>query len=124
MVVTKANHAPTIYLGLRERFFSSDDAFVDDALKRNHALLNKPMYRILIRLLTRSRAAKGASVAYSQRHRGTELTVTSRTGHWEVNIKHPPHLVPPILGRCYATAMRAALECQRLHERLLRAHLV
>lgn len=57
-------HATTIYLGLRERLFSSDDAFVADALRRNHTLLNKPMYRILMRLLSRSRVAKGASVAY------------------------------------------------------------
>lgn len=103
-------HATTIYFGLRERFFSSDDAFVADALERNRTLLNKPMYRILMRLLSRSRAAKGASVAYSQMHRGTELSVVSNDGHWEVSIVHPPHLVPPLLGRCYATALRAALE--------------
>lgn len=108
-------HATTIYLGLRERFFSSDDAFVADALERNHALLSKPMYRILLRLLTRSRAAKGASVAYSQMHRGTELIVAAREDHWAVDIEHPPHLVPPILGRCYATAMRAALEVKGFH---------
>lgn len=103
-------HATTIYFGLRERFFSSDDAFVADALERNRTLLNKPMYRILMRLLSRNRAAKGASVAYSQMHRGTELSVVSTDGHWEVSIVHPPHLVPPLLGRCYATALRAALE--------------
>ncbi len=109
-------HATTIYLGLRERFFSSDDAFVADALERNHALLNKPMYRILMRLLSRSRAAKGASLAYSQMHRGTELIVVAGDNHWEVNLEHPPHLVPPLLGRCYATAMRAALEVKGYHK--------
>ncbi len=103
-------HATTIYLGLRERFFSSDDAFVADALQRNRALLDKPMYRILLRLLSRSRAAKGASVAYTQMHRGTELIVIAKDDYWEVTLEHPPHLVPPLLGRCYATAMRAALE--------------
>jgi len=103
-------HATTIYLGLRERFFSTDDAFVADALERNHALLGKPMYRILMRLLSRSRAAKGASVTYSQMHRGTELVVIEGDGHWKVSLEHPSHLVPPLLGRCYATAMRAALE--------------
>ena len=103
-------HATTIYLGLRERFFTSDDAFVADALGRNRTLLNKPMYRILMRLLSRNRAAKGASVAYSQMHRGTELSVVSNDAHWEVSIVHPPHWGPPLLGRCYATALRAALE--------------
>ena len=103
-------HATTVYLGLRERFFASDDAFVADALERNRTLLRKPMYRILMRLLTRSRAAKGASVAYSQMHRGTKLIAVSEDERWDVEIEHPPHLVPPILGRCYATAMRAALE--------------
>lgn len=105
-------HATTIYLGLRERFFSSDDAFVADALERNRTLLNKPMYRILMRLLSRDRAAKGASLTYSQMHRGTALVVDSSDGQWEVNIEHPAHLVPPLLGRCYATAMRAALEAK------------
>ncbi len=103
-------HATTVYLGLRERFFSSDDAFVADALERNRILLSKPMYRILMRLLSRDSAAKGASLAYSQMHRGTELSVTSEDNQWEVSMKHPPHLVPPIIGRCYATAMRAVLE--------------
>ncbi len=109
-------HATTIYLGLRERFFESDDAFVADALERNRALLSKPMYRILMRLLSRSRAAKGASVTYSQMHRGTELIVTSGSDHWDVTLEHPPHLVPPLLGRCYATAMRAALEVKGYHD--------
>ncbi|MGH1342406.1 MAG: hypothetical protein ACRBN8_12680 [Nannocystales bacterium] len=103
-------HATMVYLGLRERFFESDDAFVADALERNRTLVNKPMYRILLGLLSKSRAVKGASVTYSQLHRGTELIVVGGDDHWEVYIVHPPHLVPPILGRCYATAMRAALE--------------
>lgn len=103
-------HATTVYLALRELFFPSDDAFVADAHERNVQLLSKPMYRILMRFIGPDRAAKGAALAFSQMHRGVNLDVDSVDGAWVVRIDHPPHLVPELLCRCYATAVRAVLE--------------
>lgn len=103
-------HATTIYLSLRELFFSSDDAFVEDALDRNLQLLEKPMYRILMRVISRDRAAKGTALAFSQMHRGTEIDVESDGEGWLVVLRHPPYMIPELIGRCYATALRAALE--------------
>ena len=103
-------HATCIYLGLRELFFPDDDAFVEDALERNRALLLKPMYKILVRLLSPERAAKGTSMAFSQMHRGVMLEVEPLSDSWMVRLHHPTNIVPELLGRCYATAIRAALE--------------
>lgn len=103
-------HATCIYLGLRELFFPSDDTFVTDALHRNIRLLEKPMYRILMRVLTPARAAKGTALAFTQMHRGLELAVDPQPEAWFVTLTHPPHLVPELLARCYATALRAALQ--------------
>ncbi len=103
-------HATCIYLGLRELFFPSDDTFVTDALHRNIRLLEKPMYRILLRVLTPARVAKGTALAFTQMHRGLELAVDPQREGWLVTLTHPPHLVPELLARCYATALRAALQ--------------
>lgn len=103
-------HATCIYLALRELYFPSDDTFVADALQRNIRLLEKPMYKVLMRFLTPTRAAQGTALAFSQMHRGLELSVDPQADAWFVTLKHPPHLVPELLGRCYATALRAALE--------------
>lgn len=103
-------HATCIYLALRELFFPSDDTFVTDALHRNIRLLEKPMYKILLRVLTPTRAAKGTALAFSQMHRGLKLAVDPQPEAWLVTLTHPPALVPELLGRCYATALRAALE--------------
>ena len=103
-------HATCIYLALRELFFPSDEAFVADALERNRALLLKPIYKILVRLLSPSRAAKGTSMAFSQMHRGVTLEVEPLADSWVVTLHHPANLVPELLGRCYATAVRGALE--------------
>ena len=103
-------HATCIYLALRELFFPSDDAFVADALERNRALLQKPMYKVLLRLFSPERAAKGTAVAFSQMHRGVTLEVEALADAWIVRLRHPPNIVPELLGRCYATAVRGALE--------------
>lgn len=103
-------HATTIYLALRELFFRSDDAFVADALQRNARLLTRPMYRILLHMVSAERAAKGAAIAFSQMHRGISLEVDPKGDRWTVSLHHPAHLVPELLARCYATALRAALE--------------
>lgn len=103
-------HATCIYLALRELYFRSDDAFVEDALERNLRLLQNPMYRILMRVISRDRAAKSTALAFSQMHRGTDIDVERDADAWLVTLRHPPHMIPELLGRCYATATRATLE--------------
>ncbi|MCR9162433.1 MAG: hypothetical protein ACE37F_19650 [Nannocystaceae bacterium] len=103
-------HATCIYLAIRELFFPSDDAFVDDAFLRNVRLLEKPMYKILMRVVNPSRAAKGTAAVFSQMHRGLELSVDPKPEAWIATLTHPPLLLPDLLARCYATALRAALE--------------
>ncbi len=103
-------HATVVYLTLRELFFANDDAFVADALERNTALLRRPIYRVLMRLLSVTRAAQGPSIAYSQMHRGTDLIVKAEPHAWLVTLKHPPYLIPEVMARCYGTALRAAIQ--------------
>ncbi len=102
-------HAMVTYLTQRELFFDSDDAFVADALERNIKLFRRPIYRVLVRLISMSLAAQGPARVYSQMHRGTELAVIAAPNAWTVKLTHPPHLIPALLARCYGTAMRAAI---------------
>ncbi|MEM6294871.1 MAG: hypothetical protein AAGA54_26605 [Myxococcota bacterium] len=103
-------HATVVYLTLRELFFDSDDAFVADALARNHQLYRSPLYKFLLRALTARRITKSAPVAYGHMHRGTSLEVETDELPWRWTLHYPPNLVPELLGRCYATAMQAAIE--------------
>jgi hypothetical protein len=102
-------HAMTIYLTLREAFFISDGAFVEDAFERNRALFTRPMYRVLSRMLTAMRLAQGAALFYGQLHRGTTLDIQTGASTWLVSLRHPEFLIPELIGRCLGTAFRAAL---------------
>ncbi len=98
-------HATVVYLTLRELFFSSDDAFVHDARQRNTNLQCSPIYELLFRALATSRITRAAPAAYRQVHRGSTLEVSTEGRPWTWSLVLPPHLVPELLARCYATGV-------------------
>lgn len=107
-------HATSIYLACRDIAFESDDAFVDDAYLKNKRLLNSPLYRGLFYILTKERIVKMGASAFGIMHKGLELKTNTSARHIEEggewDIISPPHLVPPLIARCYGTALRAAAE--------------
>ena len=103
-------HAMVIYLQVRELFFDDDDAYVRDAKERNRKLLAGPLYRMVLSLLSAERIYKTSRRVFNLMHRGTDLTVDVSRTPWVWKAKFPANLVPELMGRCYATAVIAALE--------------
>ncbi len=103
-------HAVVVYLSLRELFFPTDEAFVEDSRERNHKLLANPMYNILVRALSVQRVGKSTPLIYNHMHQGTRLEVDAAQWPWIWSLTSPDHLVPSLLARCYATAIGAAIE--------------
>ncbi len=102
-------HATVVYLTLRELFFSSDDAFVRDAHTRNQQLLGGSRFGDPPRLSPANIEGKSRAL-FNQMHRGIGVEADVTRQPWTWRLTFPPHLVPPLLARCYATALAAGLE--------------
>ncbi|MFK8004163.1 MAG: hypothetical protein AB8H86_31650 [Polyangiales bacterium] len=103
-------HATVLYLTCRDLFFASEDAFVADVLQRNLRLLDGRIYRNLVRLFAPQRIANvGRSVFNTLLHDGLKVVSVDGTPLlWKLS--YPDHLVPKVIGRCYGTAIVAALK--------------
>ncbi|MCU0701793.1 MAG: serine/threonine protein kinase [Myxococcaceae bacterium] len=103
--------ATALYLGGAEACFTSDDAFVDFALQTNRKLLAGPLYGMLFRALGLRRVLQGATGRWEHLHRGSRLVMTELVdGRATMHLHTPANMVPPLLARCSATALHAALE--------------
>ena len=104
-------HATVVYLTMRDLFFDDDDAYVEAAYAKNSKLLRGPLYRVLTTLFSWQRISSLGGSVFARMHRGIESTaevVGDRGLRWRLD--YPEHLVPPLIGRCYVTALVAALE--------------
>lgn len=93
------------------RYFGGDDlpGFDEWICTRNAALFRKPLYRVLIALLSPERLLVGASKRWAAFHRGTTLTLLDHTPvSANVKIEFPPHLYNAELLHGFAAGMRAA----------------
>ena len=103
--------ATATYLACADLCFASDDAYVQFAYRANRKLITGPLYLILFHLLGPRRICTGAAARWEQMHRGSTLSqveVTNSTFH--LSLQTPEHHVPPLIARCYGTAIQAALE--------------
>ena len=102
--------ATAIYLTLRDVAFPDDDAYVQAAFEKNSRVLQHPLYRVLLRLMSAQRLQRTGAGIFARMHRGITSRAERRpSGDFWV-IDYPPHLVPELIARCYATAVQAALE--------------
>lgn len=102
--------ATVIYLTCLDVFFDSDEAFLADILERNRQVLDSRLYRGLTKFFTPGRIAKMGSMVFNTLHHdGLRMVSADGTPFlWE--LRYAPYLVPEILGRCYATAIVAAMK--------------
>ncbi len=103
-------HAHVVYLALRDQYFATDADFIAESFSRNRALFQRPIYRVLLRMLSAIRIGQGAALMHAQLHRGTSLDVSPTDDRWTVTLRHPAHLIPELIGHCYGTSFRAVLE--------------
>ncbi|MFK7990756.1 MAG: hypothetical protein AB8I08_32345 [Sandaracinaceae bacterium] len=102
-------HLNAVMLARRAVFFDSDEAFVEDAAKRNRQLIESPLYRMLIKFFSTERVGAMGRTVFHQMHDGIELEIHPGTPmRWA--LRYPPHLMPELVARCYATAATVALE--------------
>lgn len=98
-----------VMLTRRALFFDDDEAFVRDASRRNRELLEGPLYRMLTKFFSTERIGAMGRAVYHQMHRGIVLELHPGTpSQW--SLRYPPHLMPELVARCYATAATVALE--------------
>lgn len=103
--------ATAAYLACADLCFASDRAYEQFAHRANKQLLGGPMYSILFYLLSPQRICAGATGRWATMHQGSTLTLLSSTADsCRMVLETPPHHTPPLIARCYATALQAALE--------------
>lgn len=92
-------------------FGASDyDAYETWICTSNMALFRKPLYRVLIALLSPERLLVGTSKRWSAFHKGTSLTVVERTrGSARIDVAFPPHLYNHDMLRGMSAGLRAAV---------------
>jgi hypothetical protein len=106
-------HFVAISLAIYGRHFADHDlqAFEEWVCARNMALFSKPLYRVLIALMSPERLLVGASKRWTAFHRGTTLTLLEHTPEYAlVRLDFPPHLFERVLMHGFAASMRAAAQ--------------
>lgn len=103
-------HATVIYLGLREAFFESDDAFVRDAKARNLEIVKSIFAAGAPAMVSPARIGTASQEAFGMHHRGLRVQTDMSHQPWTWSLFFPEHVVPELLARCYATALVAGLE--------------
>jgi hypothetical protein len=107
--------ATIVYLTVRDVFFDSDDAYVEAAYRKNRNLLRGPLYRVLLRLFSAERVHRLGSRVFRTMHQGIDAVSGGEGNELSFTLTYPPHLVPLLIARCYATAMQAALDLSGWH---------
>lgn len=104
-------HATSVYLGIVDVRGWEDREFVNRSLAMNRELLQSPLYRILMSMVSPSRLIRGGPSRWMTMHQGIELTglVEGKTSAL-FKLTFPPRIMPTLLVQSYATAFQAALE--------------
>ena len=96
---------------IADRYFPTDDAYLEWAYRNNVRLVQSPMYKILTRVASPKVFLQGAGVKWRIVHRGQSLDVRILDDqHARAEIRHPPHLHLEIGHRNFATAFEAILK--------------
>jgi hypothetical protein len=105
-------HFVAMSLTIFARDFGATDfgAFEDWICTRNMALFRKPLYRVLIALMSPERLLVGTSKRWTAFHLGTTLSVIDHgPGSARLKIAFPPHLYGHEMLRGMSAGLRAAV---------------
>lgn len=104
-------HATSVYLGIVDVLGWEDKDFVNRSLAMNRELLQSPLYRILMSVVSPSRLIRGGPGRWKMMHQGIELSggLEGETSA-RFTLTFPPRIMPILLVQSYATAFQAALE--------------
>lgn len=120
-------HASAMVVYLAHAAYGSEEALVAQAYRDHFALLDSAAYRILFRFVGAHRLLGQVASRWSLFHQGTELSVLEKARPHEggsVRLKCPPHHVPAVLAKCYATAFRAAIEIAGARNASIESHAI
>jgi hypothetical protein len=112
-------HANCVYLAMADRLLGGADGLLRHAKAANRAVMDGPLYRMLLKLISSSRLLKQSLGVWSQMHRGMDLTMELTDAGASFRISHPLGLMPPALVPCYATGFQVGLEVAGLRNVLV-----
>ncbi|MFW5876412.1 MAG: DUF2378 family protein [Myxococcota bacterium] len=96
---------------IADRYFPTDEAYLDWAYRNNVRLAQSSMYKVLTRVASPKAFLRGASMKWRIVHRGQSLEIDILDDdHARARISHPPHLHLEIGHRNFATAFEAILK--------------
>jgi hypothetical protein len=104
-------HATAVYLAIVDARGWEDREFVAQSLQMNRELLQSPLYRILMTVVSPKRMVRGGTGRWKAMHPGIELSARM-DGETSAlfDLAFPRRMVPTLIAQCYATGFQAALE--------------
>jgi hypothetical protein len=104
-------HFLAIALLIRQRFFTSDAAFLHWVRELNAELFRSALYRVMMFVASTRMMTTGATRRWRQFHLGTDLEVTHGDGpSADLAFRFPSHLFLPLHVSLFSSAVEAALE--------------
>jgi len=104
-------HENALYLAARDLFFPTDEAFVEAMHRISRQLMQGPLYRIMMTLLSPSMIVRGAASRFGAFNRGTTLETEAVSAHHaRAVLTSPAHLYTPLLAEGWAATFQAAVE--------------
>jgi hypothetical protein len=97
-----------VYLAIADRFFQDEDPFQTWVYGIGRAMFRSPMYRVLMRVMSPERLAKGGGKRWSAFHRGTTYEVELEDDGTASTIGFPPRLFNELFIRGTLQAVLAA----------------
>jgi hypothetical protein len=99
------------HLLLRDCLFSSDEAICDHFRTVNRRLLGGPLYRVMFVVASPQMTVFGSERRFSTMFDGITLStrkIDDNRAH--LQLRYPPGILPPLVGRLYLTAFEVAVE--------------
>lgn len=104
-------HVTALYFAAADFLRMTPAAYRQHWYRVNRALLESPLYRVLMALASPERILRGAETRWKALHRGVTFTLTLEgPGQVGAALRYPAHLLPEAQADGYATAFQAAIE--------------
>lgn len=108
----------SLHLACRDLAFQDDESYLDWSYESSGALFNKPLYRVIMHVLSPTLVIMGAAKRWATFHQGSELKPgpASKEGS-RVTVQgilsHPGGLFPLLVLQTFARAFEAAVAATR-----------
>jgi len=104
-------HLACLMLGHIDHLGLSDQQYLDWAYQRNRELLQQPLFKLLMLVVSPAMLLRGAGSRFESFHLGTSVSALPKSEReWTLMMTFRPHLFPSLVLRGYTMAFVAAME--------------